>query len=219
MFKKVSGILLLVVSTLVTIFLGTNIGKTPSIGQLLSPSHGFWSNIETQPLANKEVVINAIHGKARVIYDENHIPHIFADNEEDLFYAQGYVMAKDRLWQMEFISLVASGRLSEVVGEQALPLDRFHRRIGLKKSAEEALPFMLEDPVIKKTIHAFSKGVNKFISEAKRDQLPIEYKLLGYRPEKWVPLNSALLLKYMAQDLTGRDYDIEYTNAINQLGR
>lgn len=219
MFKKVSGILLLVVSTLVTIFLGTNIGKTPSIGQLLSPSHGFWSNIETQPLANKEVVINAIHGKARVIYDENHIPHIFADNEEDLFYAQGYVMAKDRLWQMEFISLVASGRLSEVVGEQALPLDRFHRRIGLKKSAEEALPFMLEDPVIEKTIHAFSKGVNKFISEAKRDQLPIEYKLLGYRPEKWVPFNSALLLKYMAQDLTGRDYDIEYTNAINQLGR
>lgn len=219
MTRRLSGIILLIISIGLVIILSVNIGSTPSIGNLLSPSHGLWSNIETHPDAQKKIEIDAINGIATVVYDENHIPHIFADNEDDLYYAQGYVMAKDRLWQMEFISYAASGRLAEIVGEKALPLDRYHRRIGLKKAAEESLPFLMEDPVTKPVLTAFTAGVNQFISEARRSKLPIEYKLLGYRPEEWKPLNSALLLKYMANDLTGTDNDIEYTNAINQLGR
>ncbi len=219
MTKRLFGIILLIISIALTVLLGINIGSTPSIGKLLSPSHGFWSNIDLHPIASEQIEIDGPNGKATIIYDENHIPHIFADNEEDLYYAQGYVMAKDRLWQMEFISYAASGRLTEIVGVKALALDRYHRRIGLKKAAEESLPILLADPVIEKTVTSFTKGINQFISEAKRGKLPIEYKLLGYKPQEWKPINSALLLKYMANDLTGTDNDIEYTNAMNLLGR
>lgn len=219
MTKRLTGIAVLILSIAITVLLGINIGSTPAIGKLMSPSHGFWSNIDGHPLAEKEFKFKAIHEEVSVVYDENHIPHIFANNEEDLYYAQGYVMAKDRLWQMEFISYVASGRLSEIVGEKALPLDRYHRRIGLKKAAEASVPLLMEDSTIKATVESFSKGVNQFISEAKRSKLPVEYKLLGYQPEEWKPINSALLLKYMANDLTGTDNDIEYTNALQQFGR
>lgn len=219
MTRRLFGILLLTISIVLTILLGTNFSSTPSIGRLLSPTHGFWSNIEAEPEANEEIEIDAIHDKVSVIYDENHVPHIFADNDEDLYYAQGYVMAKDRLWQMEFISFVASGRLTEIVGEKALPLDRYHRRIGLKRAAELSVPILLEDPMTKVPVEAYTKGVNAFIKKAKRGNLPIEYKILGYEPEEWKPVNSALLLKYMSNDLTGTDNDIEYTNALKKYGR
>ncbi len=219
MLKKISGIILLIVSVTITVILSVNRSSSPALGVLLSPSHGFWANIETSPNQNTVTKLKAIHSKATIVYDDNYIPHIFADNEQDLYFAQGYTMAKDRLWQMEFISYAASGRLAEIVGEKALPLDKWHRRLGLRKSAEEALEFMMEDSITKQTVEAFTKGVNKFIAEAKRGKLPIEYKLMGYKPEKWVPLNSALLLKYMALDLTGRDNDIEYSNALKKFGR
>jgi penicillin amidase len=219
MTRRLFGILILILSIALTILLSINIGSTPAIGKLLSPTHGFWANIEAQPEANEEIEIDAIHGKASVIYDENHIPHIFADNDEDLYYAQGYVMAKDRLWQMDFISYVASGRLTEIVGDKALPLDRYHRRIGLKRAAELSVPILMNDPMTKAPVEAFTNGVNAFIKNAKRGNLPIEYKILGYQPEEWKPIKCALLLKYMANDLTGTDNDIEYTNALKKLGR
>ncbi|MCO5233643.1 MAG: penicillin acylase family protein [Chitinophagales bacterium] len=219
MTRKLIGVVIFIISVIFVLILNSNIGSIPSIGKLLSPSHGFWSNIDIQENKGKQVEINAIHGKVTIIYDENHIPHIFADNEEDLYYAQGYVMAQDRLWQMEFITYVASGRLTELVGEKALELDRYHRRIGLKKSAEESIALLTNDPLTKAPITSFTQGVNAFIKKAKRGYLPIEYKLLGYQPQEWQPINSALLLKYMANDLTGTDNDIEYTNALKKFGR
>ena len=219
MVKRILGIAILFISTLVTIALSINIGTTPPLGELINPFQGFWSNIDLHPDAQKEVEILAPNQTAHIIYDEKNIPHIFAANEEDLYYTQGYIMAKDRLWQMEFITYAAAGRLTEIAGDKALELDRYNRRIGMKKAAEKSVETMRKDPNIQKIVDAFCAGVNQFISEAKRDKLPVEYKLMGYRPEKWTPLHSALLLKYMANDLTGRDNDIEYTNALKKFGR
>ena len=184
----------------------------------LSPTHGFWKSTAIKELRNTSVEIKCINGNATVVYDEIGVPHIFADNEEDLMYAQGYVVAKDRLWQMEFQIYAASGRLTELVGEKALSLDRFSRRIGIVRAAENSLVEVEKNPISKKVVDNFTAGVNAYIEQLDASEIPIEYKLIGYKPEKWTPLKCALLMKYMAKDLTYYDTDIENTNALRLFG-
>jgi len=101
-------------------------GMLPPLGKLLSPFHGYLQNAEARPGdSDTEIVLPGITGEVVVRYDDNAVPHIFAQNDEDLYFAQGYVIARDRLWQMEFYTLVAAGRLTEVVGEAVLEYDRF----------------------------------------------------------------------------------------------
>lgn len=207
--------------TIVLIYvLNSPLGSTPAFGKLLSPNQGFWNNsVSVKSLGKRVDVITVPSGnKVNVYYDEKLVPHIYAESEEDLYFAQGYVVAQDRLWQMEFQSMVAAGRLTEIVGEKALKLDQYHRRIGMAKAAEEAI-VLFESDEYSKVVNAFSDGVNHYINNLKSSKLPIEYKLLGYKPEQWSPYKSALLMKFMANDLTGTDNDIEYTNALNMLGR
>lgn len=210
---------MLLLTAILIYFLSKPAGSLPALGFFLSTTHGFWKNIDAHPAKNYQLNIQGPKAEVKVIYDERNIPHIFAENEEDLYFAQGYVMARDRLWQMEFISYFASGRLSEIVGEKALETDRFIRRIGLKRAAQKALDAHQNDRETKTAMDQFAAGVNAWIKQLKKKDLPVEYKLMGYAPEEWQPLNSALLLKYMAYDLTGFDRDIEYTNALKLFGR
>jgi penicillin G amidase len=219
MTRRLLGILLLLITATLIFVLSRSWGSVPAIGKLLSTSHGFWKNIDAHPEHSYAFQIQGPKGTVEVIYDERGIPHIFANNNEDLYYAQGFVMAKDRLWQMDFVSYVSSGRLSELVGEKALKMDRYHRRIGLRKAAENSLELLSKDPETSEAVNAFTDGVNAYIQKLSSSQYPIEYKLLGYKPEAWTPLKCALLLKYMANDLTGHDNDIEYSNALQLFGR
>lgn len=216
--------LLAIGSSLLTIlflyFTNTPTGTSPALGKLLSPNQGFWNNSVSKKSLEKRVefVETPSGNTVSVYYDERLVPHIFAQNEEDLYFVQGYVVAKDRLWQMEFMSMAAAGRLSEIVGEKALAIDRYHRRIGMAKAAEESVK-LFESDSYSKVVNAFTDGVNHYINKLKPSRLPLEYKLMGYRPEAWSPYKSALLMKFMANDLTGSDYDVEFTNALNMLGR
>lgn len=91
-------------------------GKVPIMGQFLSPQHGFWQNAEpTDESFDGEVNLPGLKGKGDVYFDENLIPHVFADNRSDACFIQGYLHAKFRLWQMEFQSFAAAGRVSEVL--------------------------------------------------------------------------------------------------------
>ncbi len=158
-----------------------------------------------------------LHSPVHIVIDSLRIPHIFADNEEDLYFAQGYIMAFDRLWQMEFQTHAAGGRLSEIIGEKALPYDRFQRRIGMVHGAEKGLIEMKKDPVYPNLL-AFTKGVNAYIKSLEEKDFPLEYKILDYAPELWTPLKTSLLLKYMAWMLTGRSTDLVYTRLLNDFG-
>jgi penicillin amidase len=201
-------------------FLNNPVSTSPAFGKLLSPNQGFWNNSVSPKLLEKRVeyITTPSGNKVSVYYDEKLVPHLYAQNEDDLYFAQGYVVAKDRLWQMEFQTMVAAGRLTEIVGEKALDLDRYHRRIGMAKAAEESVRLFEVDNYAK-VANAFTDGVNHYINKLKPSQLPLEYKLLGYKPEPWSIYKSALLMKFMANDLTGSDNDIEFTNALNMLGR
>jgi len=218
--KRIVGIALFAVIIILISLLNKSIGTTPPLGKFFSPSHGFWQNADPTKDPREKITIKGLSGKkVKIIYDEYRVPHIFAENENDLFYAQGYITARERLWQMEFQTHFAAGRLSEIVGDKALELDRYNRRIGLLKVAKETLDKFSGDLTSQMILDNYTAGVNAYINKLNSSDYPVEYKLLGYKPEKWTRLKCILLLKYMANTLTGGDTDLEYTNALRLFGR
>ena len=202
------------------IALNSGMGMVPPLGPFLSPFTGFWQNAETSEITyNSQVKITGLREDVHVVLDNKRIPHIVAKNEEDLYFMQGYVTARDRLWQMEFIYYAASGKVSELVGDRALEFDRTQRRLGIPFAAKNATELISTDHIAESVLKAYCAGVNAYINQLAYKELPVEYKLLNYQPQPWTPYHCAILLKFMAKMLTGNDYDFEFTNALNLLGR
>ncbi len=192
--------------------------KTPLLGQFLSPQHGFWQNAEPiEQNFNEKISLPGLQDKGDVYFDEYLIPHVYAGSELDACYIQGYLHAKFRLWQMEFQTFAAAGRLSEFLGpgenNRYIKYDRSMRRLGMVTAAQATLTAMDKDSVVKKDCDAYTAGVNAYIGQLSESELPLEYKLLNYQPEAWSNLKTALFIKYMAYDLAGGDNDFEMTNA------
>lgn len=198
--------------------LNTKFGTIPPIGKFLNPYTGVWQN-ETDESISGNITIEELKDKVTVHYDAELIPHVFAQNEIDLYRAQGYITAKHRLWQMEFQTYAASGRLSEIFGEGALNHDRQERRRGMGYGAEQTLKKMATDKNTMAIAEAYAAGVNSYIAQLKPKDYPVEYKLLDYKPEAWTPKKTALLLMYMTKMLAGGDEDIENTNALRLFGK
>jgi penicillin amidase len=199
--------------------LQTPFGPIPPLGKFLNPATGFWQNAESKNLITQEELhLDGLKDEVIIRYDENHVPHIFAKNEHDLYYAQGYVTATDRLWQMDIQTRSASGRLAEVVGEKALEIDKYHRRMGMVYGAENTLRGMMKDPQTRVSVLAYTEGINAYIRNLTIRNYPIEYKLLNYKPEEWKPINCALLLKLMSETLAGGSDDLEMTATLNKFG-
>src|SRR5690606_1595001 len=194
-------------------------GVLPPLGKLLSPFQGYLQNAEAPPGGDdNEIVLPGITGEVVVRYDDNAVPHIFAQNDEDLYFAQGYVVARDRLWQMEFYTLVAARRLTEVVGAAALEYDRYNRRIGMARTAVEITEKLKGEPVANRILEAYAAGVNAYIDQLSRRDLPVEYKLLNYKPERWSPYKSILMLMNMRHTLNGGSFDYRLTNVLATYG-
>ncbi|MEM9077748.1 MAG: penicillin acylase family protein [Bacteroidota bacterium] len=199
--------------------LNTKLGSIPPLGKFLNPTSGIWQN-ETDESITGEVSIPGLTDKVTVHYDELMIPHVFAQNEHDLYKAQGYLTAKHRLWQLEFQTHAAAGRLSELFGEVALEYDRTERRRGMGYGAEQAIAFMEKnDTETFAFVQDYADGVNAYINQLDPKDYPVEYKLLDYEPEAWSPKKTALLLMYMTKMLAGYDDDLEYTNMLRILGK
>lgn len=145
-----------------------------------------------------EVRIDGLEGPAELRVDERGVPHIRAGSLEDALRIQGFVHARDRLWQMELLRRVARGRLSEVLGEAALPSDRFLRIIGLGRAAEATLREL--DPATASAIAAYTEGVNAAIA-GWEGPLPPEFLVLRFRPEPWTVADALAIEKIMAWDL------------------
>lgn len=198
--------------------LNTKIGALPPLGKFLNPSAGIWQN-ETNESITGEVEIPGLQDQVRVHYDAQMIPHVFAQNEHDLYKAQGYLTAKHRLWQMEFQTYAAAGRLSEIFGEGALNYDRTERRRGMGYGADQSVAHMEKhDKEVLAFVQDYADGVNAYINQLHPEDYPVEYKLLDYAPEEWTTKKTALLLMYMTKMLAGRDDDLEYTNVLRLVG-
>jgi penicillin amidase len=151
-----------------------------------------------------------LHERADVLRDKFGVPHIFAADRHDLFFLQGYVTAQDRLWQMDLYRRAAGGRLAEVLGEPALDSDKFLRTIGLARAA--ALDLAIASPAALEVLQAYADGVNKFI-EQHGDSLPVEFLILGYKPEPWSAVDSLTLAKLQLYDAAGN-----YTQELLRAG-
>lgn len=192
--------------------------ESPRFGMFLSPQHGFWQNAaDKNESFDGDLQFPQIKNKASVYFDERLVPHVFAENEEDVYFIQGYLHAKFRLWQMEFQTFAAAGRLTEILGpgknDVYLNYDRQMRRLGMVFGAEHTLVEMEADPDSKRICEAYTNGVNTYIKSLRKSELPLEYKLLDYEPELWSMKKIALFIKYMSYDLSGAERDFEFTNA------
>lgn len=206
-------------------------GSLPALGRLLDPVNGWAANAASEG-DNRELSLKDLKQPVTVWFEERMVPHIHAENASDLYFAQGYLHARFRLWQMEFQTHAAAGRLGEIIGEKwvidertrqrknaILEFDRGQRRKGMIYAAENSLKEMEADARTKQMLDAYTAGVNHYISSLSFRDYPLEYKLMGYAPEPWTNLKCALLLKTMADDLTGYTEDFPLTLLKEQLSR
>jgi penicillin G amidase len=184
-------------------------------GRFLSPQHGFWQNAEPADANfSEELDLAGMKGKAEIYFDERLVPHVFAENDDDLYFIQGYLHARFRLFQMDLSTKAAEGRASEIAGDIAINHDKEKRRLGMKYAAQNALKTVESDPASKAAFDAYTNGVNAYINSLTESSLPFEYKLLNFKPEKWTNLRTALLLKMMAEMLSSdTEKDLMNTNA------
>jgi penicillin amidase len=159
----------------------------------------WWFVYRPLPQVDGTIVVNGLHGAVTVERDVWGIPHVRASSLEDLVEAQGYVMAQDRLWQMDLLRRAGRGQLSEVLGPAAIPIDKEFRVLGFGRAAErDAAAISGESRTV---LEAYARGVNKFI-EQHRKHLPLEFSLLRYQPQPWTPADSFVITAYMYQTLT-----------------
>lgn len=199
-----------------------NVGglKLPAFGRFLDPVEGCWQNAEPADYNfSGSLAFAELQGKADVYFDDRLVPHVFAEKETDAIFIQGYLHAQFRLWQMELQTHFAAGRAAEIVGPAALDHDREFRRLGMVYAAENSLRLIESNPVTKSLCDAYTSGINAYIKTLGAKNLPLEYKLMGYRPEPWNNLKTALFMKYISFDLAGHDKDFEMTNALKFFGK
>ncbi|MBS1664524.1 MAG: penicillin acylase family protein [Bacteroidetes bacterium] len=217
---KIEGLFPLAALVLLIIALSGQIFMVPPLGKILDPFTGLFRNgddaLLDAPAAN--ITVHGVRHPVEVYLDERKVPHLFAQDVEDLYFAQGYVAASFRLWQMDILSYVAAGRLSEIFREGFLNQDRVQRRTGLPDAARASLASMEKEPETMAALLAYTRGVNAYIASLDYKSLPIEYKILDYRPEPWSPLKTVLIMKSMASLLSGYDDDLTMTNLMLAMG-
>jgi len=153
-----------------------------------------------RPLPRLDGSISVVDLRHEVTVDRDGwgVPHIRATSVEDLAEAQGYVMAQDRLWQMDLLRRVARGELSEILGVRTLAIDKDFRELGLGRAADREAATL--DPEPRKILEAYARGVNQFIKQH-MSNLPLEFSLLRYQPQPWKPADTLAISGYMYRTL------------------
>ncbi|MBI1893207.1 MAG: penicillin acylase family protein [Candidatus Rokubacteria bacterium] len=149
------------------------------------------------PVTSGELGMAGLSAPVEILRDRYGVPHLYAERLADLAFAQGFVAAQDRLWQMDLFRRAAAGRLAEVLGAELLPTDRLFRTLGFERAARQMLPTLSEES--RAVLEAYARGVNAAIETIQR---PHEFWLLGYRPEPWAPSHSLAIGRLMAWELS-----------------
>ena len=162
----------------------------------------FWLLIKKpMPQVRGEIYFDGLSAPVKILRDDWGVPHIFAENEKDLFFASGFVQAQDRLFQMDLLRRVCEGRLAEIFGDipEVIDQDKFARTIGFYRLAQARWDTLSQES--KDVLSAFARGVNAFL-ERRGDNLPIEFKMLGYKPKPWTAIDSLAIGIYIGWGLS-----------------
>ncbi|MHA1467020.1 MAG: penicillin acylase family protein [Promethearchaeota archaeon] len=209
--KKIS-ITITITIVIFTAFSVPLLGVFAPLGNIIFPGNGLWK-VPGEVPEDEVLYIEGLDDEVIVYRDEWGIPHIYAESEDDLFFALGYIHAQDRLFFMDMANRFLQGELSEILGETSLDSDKYILATGLKYWAEKSLDALEEkdkngeiDFVDELERHA--DGVNYYI-ETHQEELPIEYAIIGFKPKRWSLLNSLLFYKMMGLMLSW-DYNDLY---------
>ena len=195
-------------------------GQLPPLGSFLDPAHGIWAVARAAEMPSEsQGEIDVLGESVRVVYDRRGVPHIWAATTDDAVRALGYVVARDRLFQMELQARAAAGRLTEWFGERALEVDRQQRSIGLPWSAESNLAQADTNSEAVRLGRLYAEGVNSWLDGMRSSDLPFEYKLLDVEPELWNELNGILTFKRMGYTLAYDTHDRRRTQIERLIGR
>ncbi len=169
------------------------------------------------PVYSGELKINGLTGEVTVYRDERGMPHIYAGDEHDLYFATGYIMAQERLWQMDLIRRATTGRLSELFGDDYIQTDLLLRSLDMTTKSKMVLSG--QPPEITDCLQAYADGVNKYISDAGK-KLPPEFRILSYKPDEWKLEDIANIIGYMGWDLAAGNLsaDIFIYRLIKKIG-
>ncbi len=148
----------------------------------------------------QQVALEGLDGVVTVQRDQRSIPYIEAANDRDLYFVQGYVTASDRLWQMDLLRRVARGETAEIFGRSTLDEDKRWRRLGFARISEEALKFI--DPELRAALDNYARGVNAYIASLDDASLPVEFKILQYKPRPWTAADTIVIGKILAEALS-----------------
>lgn len=193
--------------------------RVPGLLRLLNPNDGLWKNVDIfYENPKQEIALNGPNQEVTIYYDNRMVPHIFASNIEDATFAQGYLLAQHRLWQMDFMVRLSAGRLSEVLGKATINRDLMMRKFGLEYGAKKAIEEWKKFPKANESMSSFKDGINAYINSLETKDLPLEFKLANYKPEPWTDLSSALISKNLAFTLSRSGPDVGNTNARLHLG-
>lgn len=207
---------------LLILFLNGDIGipgkALPAFGKFLNPFGGVWSSNTLQEKTSLTLTAKGLKAPVEIIYDERRVAHIYADNLSDALFAQGYAETQNRLFQMEFLTMAATGCLSSIFGAVTKDFDLEKRRRGMLFAAENAAKTWSEQEDTT-AFSAYIAGANAYIAQLEPKDYPIEFKLFNIKPSPWSILKSALVFKQMSLTLAGRNDDIEMTNLRYSLGK
>lgn len=196
------------------------VGPVPPLGPLLDPANGIWSTAASANLPPMDrASIPGLTKAVEVLVDDRGVPHIFASTEEDAYRALGFVVARDRLFQMEAQTRAASGRLTEWAGARALESDRENRALGLVWGAERKFASYDTASMGYRAMAAYADGVNAWIVRMRPRDVPVEYRLLDARPMKWQPIYSLYFFSRMALTLGFNDASLRRLRAQALVGR
>jgi penicillin amidase len=218
--RALSGFVGMVLSIGCIYLLNNSHDKVPALGPLLCPATGYLQNGErADQLVDQTLPEGLVSQQSYVVMDSHLIPHIFAANDDEAYKLQGYLEAKYRFWQMDFVTKVAAGRVSEAVGKVAIDFDKSQRRKGLAAAAKTTINNWKKNKKSYAYLEAYSEGVNAYLNSISYSKRPIEYKLLGYDYEPWTTEKTAIFFKQMADVLCSRERDFEMSNAKTILGQ
>jgi penicillin amidase len=196
------------------------IGSAPALGSFLDPAHGVWAVAAHADLpARQAATIPGLRDTVDIRYDDRGVPHIFAGNREDAWRATGWVHARDRLFQMELQTRAVAGTLSELLGSRALELDREARAMGLAWGAERTFRLSDSTSASGRSLRAYADGVNAYIDQLSPGDLPLEYRLLAAKPQRWKPQYSVYLLSRMGLVLAYSDGELRRSRVEALIGR